>query len=246
MGKALKTTITILGILLVAFLAVFVLAKMKVIFVNDWLVDESKSTIGVDISSYQGDVDMVKLKDQGIAFAYIKATEGSTHQDQMFQQNWKNAHAAHMLSGAYHFFSFDSPGADQAANYIAAVGLDLQSRMIPAVVVDYYGDKEQNPPAKEDVVRELSAFLDAIEASYGVQPMIYTRADIYKDYLEGSFGSYKYWISSLYTPLQWNYKGDWFLWHYLNRGTLEGYSEGEFIDLDVLNSEKTLDELVVK
>ncbi len=36
-----------------------------------------------------------------------------------------------------------------------------------------------------------------------------------------------YWISSLYTPLKWNYHGDWYLWHYLNRGILEGYEGGE-------------------
>lgn len=57
--------------------------------------------------------------------------------------------------------------------------------------------------------------------------MIYTRPDIHEKYLKGSFDSYPYWISSLYTPIQWNYNGDWYIWQYLNRGVLDGYKGGE-------------------
>ncbi|MBR5364929.1 MAG: glycoside hydrolase family 25 [Clostridia bacterium] len=247
MKKLWKALLIVVIILLAAFLTVFALAKAKIILLNRWFVDEKRSTIGVDLSAYQADVDMGALKAQGVAFAYIKATEGSSHQDKRFPENWKNAAEAGLLSGAYHFFSYDSPGATQAENYIGAVGEDLTGKLLPAVVVDYYGDKEKNPPLKEDVVRELSVFIDALETQYGVKPMIYTRSDIYEKYLEGTFDSHPYWISSLYTPLKWNYHGDWYLWHYLNRGILEGYEGGEkYIDLDVLNEEKTLDELIVK
>jgi len=40
------------------FLTVFILAKTKVIFINEWFVDKNNSTIGVDISSYQADYKM--------------------------------------------------------------------------------------------------------------------------------------------------------------------------------------------
>ena len=36
---------------------------------------------GVDVSHFQGNIDWEVLKDQGISFAYIKATEGSGHVD---------------------------------------------------------------------------------------------------------------------------------------------------------------------
>ena len=60
----------------VVFLSAFLLAKQKKIFINKWFVDESSSTIGADVSAYQADVDMNKLKEQNIQFLYIKATEG--------------------------------------------------------------------------------------------------------------------------------------------------------------------------
>ena len=247
MKKALKIVGIIIAILVAVFLVVFVLAKTKTIMINDWFIDRSTSTIGVDISAYQGDVDMKKLEDQGISFVYMKATEGSTYQDEKFSANWASAKETNMPSGAYHFFSYDSAGIEQAGNYISTVGEDMTGRLIPAVVVDYYGDKEANPPAKDDVVRELTAFLDAVEKQYEVKPLIYTRSDIFEKYLKGSFDNYPYWISSLYTPLDWNYHGDWYIWHYLNRGELEGYSGGDrYIDLDVLNKEKNLQDLLIK
>ena len=115
------------------------------------------------------------------------------------------------------------------------------------VDVEYYGDKEQNPPEKEDVARELKEYLEMIEQEYGVKPVIYTGADPYGKYLKGEFDEYKKWMSSLYTPLSWNYKGDWYLWQYLNRGELEGYSGGEqYIDLNVLNKDKNLEDLLIR
>ena len=248
MKKGLKIMLIILVIILIAiYLTIFILAKQKKIFINKWFVDETNSTIGVDVSAYQANIDMNKLKEQNIKFIYIKATEGSKKKDDRFDENWENAKNADLLSGAYHFFSYDSEGRTQAENFINTVGEDIKGRLIPVVDVEYYGDKETNPPDKEDVVRELKIFLDIIEKEYGVKALIYTRADIYNNYLKGEFDQYKKWISSLYTPLSWKYKDDWYLWQYLNRGELEGYTGGEkYIDLNVLNKDKNLEELIVK
>ena len=145
MKKGLKiviiTLIIIVIILVAVYLIIFLLAKQKKIFINKWFVDEKNSTIGVDVSSYQANIDMNKLKEQNIKFIYIKATEGSKTQDKKFNENWKNAKNADLLSGAYHFFSYDSEGKTQAENYIETVGTDLKGRLLPAVDVEYYGGK---------------------------------------------------------------------------------------------------------
>ncbi|MBQ3295043.1 MAG: hypothetical protein IJH00_00960 [Erysipelotrichaceae bacterium] len=239
--------IILITILITVFLIVFILAKQKKVFINRWFVDEKNSVIGVDVSSYQADIDMNELKNQNIEFIYIKATEGSSMQDNRFTQNWEKAKKTGLLSGAYHFFSYDSKGETQAQNFINTLGKDLKGHLLPVVDVEYYGDKEENPPLKEDVIRELKIFLELLEKEYGVKPMIYTRSDIYKKYLKGEFDGYKKWISSLYTPISWNYRDDWYIWQYLNRGELKGYSGGErYIDLNILNKNKKLEELIVK
>lgn len=238
--------ISLILVVAIIFSSVFVLAKMKVIYINNWFVNKNESTIGVDVSSYQANINMNKLKEQNIQFIYIKATEGSKAQDNTFEKNWDNAKKAGLLSGAYHFFSFDSEGKTQAENFINTVDDNMKGRLIPAVDVEYYGDKKENPPKKEDVVRELKVFVDALEKEYGVKPIIYTGAEIYDKYLKGEFDEYKKWISSFYTLLSWNYKDDWYIWQYLNKGELEGYSGGEkYIDLNVLNKDKKLEDLIV-
>ena len=74
------------GLLILLFFAV----KTKKLRINTWIVSD-RDTIGVDLSEYQADVDMPGLKEQGIEFVYIKATEGSGHVDSRFAQNWENA-----------------------------------------------------------------------------------------------------------------------------------------------------------
>ena len=251
MNKTLKRLMIALVIFVMVtagiFLSVFLLAKQKKIFLNKWFVDEKNSIVGVDVSAHQAEIDMNVLKEQNIEFIYIKATEGSTWQDDRFADNWENAKKAELLSGAYHFFSYDSEGRTQAENFIKTVGPDLKGRLIPAVDVEYYGDKEQNPPEKTEVVKELKMYLEMIENEYGVKPFIYTRSDIYEKYIKGEFDDYKKWMSSVYTPLGWNYKDDWDIWQYLNREELEGYTGGEkYIDLNVLNKDKELEDLIIK
>lgn len=251
MKKGPKTIIIILiiivVILAVTYLTIFILAKQKVIFINKWFVDEKTSTIGVDVSTYQAKIDMNKLKEQNIKFIYIKATEGSTSQDDRFAENWEYAKNAELLSGAYHFFSFDSEGKTQAENFIKTVGKNMKGRLLPAVDIELYGDKKDNPPDKEIVVKELKIFLEITEKEYGVKPIIYCGCEEHEKYIKGEFDGYKKWISSFYTPLSWNYKEDWDIWQYLNKGELEGYTGGEkYIDLNILNKDKKIEELIIK
>ena len=94
MKKGTKRILIFFAVLVVIltsiWLTVFLLAKQKKIFINKWFVNEKNSTIGVDVSSYQADIDMDILKEQNIRFIYIKATEGSSTQDDRFAQNWEN------------------------------------------------------------------------------------------------------------------------------------------------------------
>ena len=76
---------------------------------------------GVDASVYQGEVDWTVLAEQGVDFAFLKATEGSSLQDIRFARNWAGAQDAGIRVGAYHFFSYDSSGETQAENFISAV-----------------------------------------------------------------------------------------------------------------------------
>ena len=233
----------ILGIMAAALF--YVMVRSKIIIINELFIDRDRDVVGVDVSEYQHDIDMSVLKEQGIQFVIIRATEGSHYVDEKFRVNWKNAHEAELVCGAYHFFSFDTPGATQAANFIAAVG-DLEGDLIPVVDVEYYGSKRANPPEKEDVIRELQRYLTVLEKRYGVKPMIYASREIRKNYLEGSFDEYPYWIRNVYYPVRISYGKDWTIWQYRDTAILDGYSGGEkYIDMNVLNGRCQLSDIMV-
>ena len=229
------------GMLTILFLAV----KTRKLQVNRWVVKDS-DIVGVDISEYQADVDMEKLAEQNVQFIYMKATEGSGFTDSRFADNWAAAAEHGIPAGAYHFFSIDSPGSMQAQNYIDTVGPLGDRSLIPAVDVEFYADKRNDPPEREELIRELGDFLDALEEEYHVKPMIYAPREICEKYLLGHFDEYPRWVRSIYYPVTFETGDSWVLWQYSDTGELEGYLGGEhYIDLDVLNRGITLDDITI-
>ena len=71
------------------------------------------------MSGHQDVIDWKRVADDGIAFAYIKATEGGDFVDDRFRENWRNAGTAALDRGAYHFFTLCRPGDEQARNFLA-------------------------------------------------------------------------------------------------------------------------------
>lgn len=190
---------------------------------------------GVDVSHYQEDIDWPKLGSQNITFAYIKATEGSGHTDQRFLENWNEADKSGIVTGAYHFFSFDSPGESQARHFIETVA--ARRGMLPPVVdFEFYGDKKSNPPPVDQTAKELGILLGELERHYGMRPVIYATQTTYKMYLKNRFDQYPLWMRSVIHFLIPGRK--WTFWQYANRGRLIGYSGEEYIDLNVFNGTK--------
>ena len=203
-------------------------------------------TMGVDVSSYQENVDFSELKNQGIEFAYIKATEGSTHIDSSFKDKWKNALEAGVVAGAYHYFVYSASGAEQAKNFIDVVGELDKERLIPAVDMELTVAEVYNPPAVEDVVRGLKAFLAVVEEEYGVKPLIYAQKDYYDKYLAADFSDYPRWIRNVFYPVFIDVGNEWAVWQFNDKGELDGYRGERFIDLNVVNSAVGVDGLRYK
>lgn len=249
-----KSTVFYIKIILALLMSAALLASFYIYLVYNGycqLNHPSKTKYpvrGVDVSHYQGDIDWNVLSQENIRFAYIKATEGSSHVDNRFAKNWQAARETDLAVGAYHFFSFDSPGESQAANFIQCVEQATVSErstqaetaeqtavlsMLPPVVdVEYYGDKKINPPVPEAVQTELQTFLNLIEDHYGKTPVIYSTEEVWDRYLKGHFDSYPLWIRNVYTyPAN---DADWTFWQYSNRHRLQGYSGEEvYIDMNV-------------
>lgn len=190
---------------------------------------------GVDVSHYQGYINWSELSNQGISFAYIKATEGRAYIDERFEYNYSEAQKTSLRVGAYHFFSFESTGKSQSENYINTV-TPCKNMLPPVIDLELYGDFIYTPPSKDVVLTELYDMTAELENFYGITPVIYATEETYSLYLEGEFDNCDIWIRSVYRKPRISDGRDWTFWQYTNREKLEGYSgEERFIDMNVFN-----------
>lgn len=207
-----------------------------------WLNNPSRREYpvrGVDVSSYQGEIDWKVLISHSIDFAFIKATEGSTFVDKAYITNRNSIEKDDIdcLIGFYHFFSFDSTGKKQAVNFIQTVG-ELSGYLPPVVDIEPYGKYKYSKPDKDEVIRNLREMLSELESEYGAKPIIYATYSSYKNYIKGNFDDYPLWIRNVYfKPNQ-----DWTFWQFTDKGLLNGYNgEERFIDMNVFRG--SLDKL---
>jgi hypothetical protein len=63
----------------------------------------SGSLPGLDVSSYQGNVDWAQVQANGAKFAYVKATEGTYYTNPYFPQQYTGSYNAGLVRGVYHF-----------------------------------------------------------------------------------------------------------------------------------------------
>lgn len=244
-----RRAVAIVVVCVVVAAAVFVGVKAEVIRPNMIFVPDGVK--GVDVSEYQGTVDFEALGGEGVEFVYAKATEGASHVDAQFGATCGQASGSSIGLGAYHFFSFDSAGEAQAENFVATAAQawdDPSVRsLMPAVDVEWYGDKKENPPQAEDVRRELRAFVDAVEAACGQKPLIYTGNDIYDRYLRGHFDDCGLWVSCRKWPVwvEWP-QGGWAIWQYSDVGQVAGAANADgHVDLDVLAAGTSVDSIAL-
>lgn len=218
-----------------AIAAFVVLLAIAALMLNlNRIIASRYEILGADVSHWQGDVDFSLLEQQGVRFAFIKATEGSAHVDEKFEENLARVQGTDMKFGFYHFFSFDSPGETQAENYIARVPA-LENLLPPVIDVEYYGDYFRHPPEIEPVQAQLRAMIDRLEAHYGKKPILYATQRAYRRYIQGAFDDCDLWIRSVYLP---PLNADWTFWQYTDRARLNGYSGAEkCINLNVFRGD---------
>lgn len=227
----------ILGLLTLSLLTAGILAALLYFGVIPFNApsEQAYPVRGVDVSMYQGDIDWQTLSSQGISFAFIKATEGSSHIDPQFAENFAAASETGLRIGAYHFFSYDSSGSTQADNFIATVP-KIDNQLPPVIDIEFYGDKAVNLPDMETTRASLHELIDKLEAEYDVSPILYVTRRSYDLFVKDDFVENDIWIRSVFMSAALSDGRRWTFWQYSNRGRLSGYEGAEkFIDLNVFN-----------
>ncbi len=182
------------------------------------------SVHGTDVSKYQRDVDWEKKKAAGIAFSFIKATEGGDRVDDFFMQNWAQARQAGVARGAYHFYYFCTSAAEQARWFIRNVPRD--SSALPPVLDMEWNHKSptcKKRPKPDSVHRQMKTFVDIVGAHYGKKPIVYTTPDFFVDNRLDQFDGVSFWLrSTAGHPVEKYGDHPWVFWQYTGTGKVPG------------------------
>ena len=177
-----------------------------------------RSLRGVDVSRYQGRIDWYAVKDDGVAFAFIKATEGGDLTDPTFARNWRNAKRAGVVRGAYHFYRPGTDPARQARHFLRTVRLGPND-LPPVLDVEVHGGV-----GSARLRRGVRTWLRIVEEETGKRPIVYTNPGFARRLKGGGFRRHALWIAhyrrtSPRVPSEW---GRWTFWQYTTRGRVDG------------------------
>jgi lysozyme len=190
---------------------------------------------GIDISKYQGNIDWHDVRNAGIAFAYLKVSEGGDHVDDRFYENWEEAAAAGIPRGAYHFIYWCRTASEQAVWFSQAVPHD--SNQLPPVLDLEWNHHSPTCPqgtTPEDALEKIELLLRVMEYHTGKKPVIYTDINFHRDVLEGRFRDYEFWLRSVAAEPHERYENrPWVFWQYTATGRVPGVS-GD-VDRNVFN-----------
>jgi lysozyme len=187
---------------------------------------------GVDVSHHQGRIEWDRVAADGISFAYLKATEGSTFTDPELTANWAGAEAAGLRVGAYHYFTLCSSPGPQADHFVAALGsVGADRRSLPPVVdLEFLGNCDP-PPARDSMLAAARAFVDRVEAATGRQMVVYVHPDLEAAYsLVDDLGR-RLWVRGMGDAPP---RGRWWMWQRSDHARVAGI--GTPVDLDVLRA----------
>lgn len=150
----------------------------------------AQSKGGIDVSHYQGQIDWNAVAHDGRAlYAFCKATESTTLVDNTYQYNVREARRNGVPVGCYHFFSPNTPGAEQFKHFQRNVNInDLD--VVPMLDIEVRGKA-----SLEEFHNQIRAWIKAFEAQYHFKPILYASVNFYNKYLAGAFDDYIYMIA---------------------------------------------------
>lgn len=161
-------------------------------------------------------------------FVIMKATEGSDMVDPYYAENVAQAREGRIIKGAYHFMTTLSDIETQIENFIKNAVVEKGD--FPPVL-DIETPHNRVREVGEANIRAMALkWLQAVEAHYGVRPVIYTNDLFRKEYLSGpEFKRYDFWLARY--SKKGPESGNWLLWQFTQTGNPRGIS-GE-VDINI-------------
>ena len=201
------------------------------------------SRLGIDVSTFQGDIDWQKVKEAGITFAIIRVggrgygEAGTLYADKRAQDNYKGAKEAGLEVGAY-FFSqaVNETEAVEEADYVLEQVKDWEITMPIVFDWEYISEEARTAYVEPQMLTDCMNAFSARIRQAGYQSMIYVNMDQAADsfYIE-EVEDTALWLA-MYNGWKENpYKVA--MWQYTNTGSVPGISGNVDINIQLLYDE---------
>lgn len=199
---------------------------------------EYKTSLGIDVSSYQGDIDWQQVYDSGVRFAIIRVGgmyygSGELYEDDNFLKNLEGAKAAGLRVGAY-FFS-QAISEDEAKGEARFV-LDMLGENSLDMPVFFDWERISGDEARTDGLDNATltacavAFCETVEAA-GYDAGVYVYNDTgYYGYDLAQLQNYTMWCAGIGSYPYFYYAHE--IWQYSFTGSVPGISAA--VDLNMM------------
>ena len=195
-----------------------------------------ESLQGIDVSYYQGQIDWQQVRESGIEFAFVRigyrrSSDGTLGEDELAQQNLRQASEAGIKVGAYFFSQAISP---EEAREEAAFALEIIKDFRLDLPVVYDWETVDGSSRSESMTRQvlgecIAAFCDTVESS-GYESMVYFNRELSRTLLDVRIlKDRKVWFAMYDTYPDAPCKPDY--WQYTDKGTVPGIKG--YVDLNL-------------
>lgn len=192
-----------------------------------------KTMIGIDVSSWQGDIDWEKVKNNGVEFAIIRIgfgynKNGELVYDSKFKDNLRNAKNANIPVGLY-FYSYAKSTKEsiEQAKWIVE-SLDGETLELP-IAFDWedWSNFNNYKMSFTDLNNAATEFFKELNKS-NYKGMIYGSYS----YLEKiwNIDNYKTWLAHYSSST--DYPNNYYIWQLSNTGNVDGING--YVDINVL------------
>lgn len=190
---------------------------------------------GLDVSHWEQSVNWQNAKADGFAYMMTKASQGDTGVDNWLGKHVPAAHAAGLVTAAYHMFDPADDGAVQAQHFLATIkGLPLTMRPI----IDW---ELVSGVSAATQIANVKKWLDLVEAACGKPPVIYCGPSFFQDTIGNPpiFGRYPLWIAEYRAQPTW-IPSAWKTWTFWQNAIARepGVVPGS-VDTDFFNGDAT-------
>lgn len=197
-----------------------------IVTVNAANTPDNTGIKGIDVSKWEGTIDWSLVKSDGVQFAMIRSSYGSSSTDPMFENYYAAAKANGIAVGVYHYsYATTVDQATKEANFFVT---KLKGKQFEYPVCLDIEDPSQEGVDKKTLTSIATTYMNILSQA-GYYPMVYTDKYWLTSVLDDTMlTSYDHWLAEWGTSI--TYPGKVGIWQYTSTGTVKGINGS--VDMD--------------